>query len=192
MALNDAMPFTAATGHLLLGPVGTAKPTIANINTYMAAPSTATITGMKNIGHTNLDTGFVNDGTDATSEVRGSYQNRNLRVVTTEPATEFVAVESLQVTDAEVLAKFYGGGTVTAGEFAVPDSSTPVEQAMLLIRQDGTRNVGEWFEKVAIERNGQITWPNDSFALVPLKFTALKVTGKPIKVIISSEIVVPA
>ncbi len=189
MALNDALPFSATTGRLLTGNVGTTKPTQSQIDAYMN--SGTALTGLTDIGHTNSETGFVNDGTEATSETRGSYQNRQLKVVVTEEATEFVTTESLQVTDPLVLAMYYGGGTQTAGEFAVPQSSAPVEKAMLLIRRDGTKNVGEWFYKVAIQRNGPITYPTDSFALVPLKFTALKVTGQPLKVHISADITAP-
>lgn len=186
MALNDATPFVARTGFILLGDVGTAKPAQSAIDAYVAANTP--ITGLTDFGHTNRE-GFLNDGTEASTEVKGSYQNKNLMVVTTEEATEFVTTDSLQIDDKEVLKYYYGVGTATAGEFSVPPASgAAVEKAMLLIRSNGTKNIGEWFPKVSIARNGPITWPTDDFALVPFKFTALTASGQPLKVIISPSI----
>jgi hypothetical protein len=186
MALKDTQPFVASRGFILTGPVGTAKPTQAMIDAYVAASTP--ITGLTDLGHTNRE-GFLNDGTEATTQVRGSYQNKNLQVVTTEESTEFVTTDSLQVTDRDILKLYYGAGTATAGEFSVPPASgASAELAMLLIRTNGTKNVGEWFPKVSIQRNGPINWQVEDFALVPFRFTALQETGQPLKVIISGDI----
>ena len=103
-----------------------------------------------------------------------------------------MTTDSLQVTDPDVLRAFYGAGTVGDGRFEVPATSgAAIEAPLLLIRTNGAKNIGEYFPKVAIERNGQISWPTEDFALVPLKFTALTVTGQPRKVIISDDFVEP-
>lgn len=184
--LIDSQPFVASRGHLLLGQVGATEPTQAQIDAYIAAATP--IPGLVDIGHTNRE-GFLNDGTEATTEVKGSYQNKNLMVVTTEEATEFVTTDSLQVTDPYALTLFYGNGQAADGRFVVPPASGAAqEHSMLLIRTNGTKNIGEWFPKVSVQRNGVLNWQTEDFALMPLKFTALVATGQPLKVIISDDI----
>lgn len=187
MALIDSQPFVARRGHLLLGEVGATEPTQAEIDAFVA--SNTPITGLIDIGHTNRE-GFLNDGTEATTEIRGSYQNPNLMIVTTEEATEFVTTDSLQVTDTFALDLFYGNGTAEDGRYLVPPSSgVATEHSLLLIRTNGQGyNVGEWYPKVAVQRNGVIQYVTDDFSLMPLRFTGLQVTGQPFKVIISDNI----
>ena len=185
MALIDSQPFSAATGRLLLAETSAAEPTYAGAVAYIK--ENTPITGFEDIGHTSRD-GFLNDGTDATTEVQGSYQNESLVEVETESATSYVTTDSLQVSDPKVLDLYYGGQS-EAGKYVVPQATgTSVERSMLLIRESVQGKViAEYYPKVSVSKNGRITWPTKSFALVPLRFTILKATGKNFVEILSDD-----
>lgn len=185
MALIDSQQFITNTGRLLLAETTAAAPTYAGAVAYIK--ENTPITGFEDIGHTSRD-GFINDGTDATTEVQGSYQNENLVEVETESATSYVTTDSLQVTDPEVLDLYYGGQT-EAGKYVVPQSSGgSVERSMLLIRESAQgKVVAEYYPRVSVSKNGRITWPTKSFALIPLRFTVLKATGKNFVEILSDD-----
>lgn len=179
MALDDAAVVFPTTAHFFTGTVGSAtKPSLAAIEAFI--DSGTAISGLTELGHTSLDevVAFGSDGGD--SEVHGSLQNKSLREVFTSEAVDYFTAKSLQLKDNEILKLYYGGGDDTQpDEFALPDSPQIQERAVLMIADAASGPVGLWVEKASVKRDDTISMPSDDFTQLPLRFTYLKVSGKP-------------
>ena len=96
MALNDNAVFTAATGYVLVAPVGTAYPTAAEIEAFdPEAAENGLLAAWEEIGHTSSEDlpEFGYDGGD--TESRGTWQKKSLREVTTEAAVDLTGERGL-------------------------------------------------------------------------------------------------
>ncbi len=186
MAENDVAVITPARGYILLAPTGTTRPTPAAIDTFNPATGLAP---WVSIGHTARDElpTFGFDGGD--TEVKGTWQNAQLREVVTEVASDYVTFNAHQF-DETVLGLYYSvanGGT-TEGVFEVASApTTPIESAILIVIIDGNTNVGFWAPKVAVRREDAMELAIDEFAYMPLRATFLKNSNDPLFAWISSD-----
>lgn len=187
MAENDVAVITPARGYILLATTGTARPTPAAINTF--DPVTGLV-GWESLGHTARDElpTFGFDGGD--TEVKGTWQNAQLREVVTEVASDYVTFNAHQF-DETVLGLYYsvsGGGGSTEGVFEVSTApTTPIEKTILIVIIDGNTNVALWAPKVAIRREDAMELAIDEFAFMPLRATFLKNSTDPLFAWISND-----
>lgn len=178
MAINDNAVFTAATGYLWTAPVGTAAPTPTEL-AAIDPEDWGTTEGYVAIGHTSEgdlpEFGF--EGGD--KEVRGTWQKKNLREVSTETPVDYLLIRAQQV-DAATLAMYYGANaSSTPGVFGVESSDAPaLERALFLLLVDGDRRIGFHAAKTSIRRDESITLSTDEFATLPLRGTFMKETGE--------------
>lgn len=182
MALNDDAVLTAAVGFVYTAPVGTAAPAAADIDTLdLEDPSAwATAIGWDSLGHTSRgdmpEFGF--DGGD--TEVRGTWQKKKLREVTTEDPVDYLTL-FLQQFDETALALYYGpNASVAPGEFAVSGSAAPNELAILVIIEDGDVRIGFYAAKASVRRDDAIQLPVDEFASLPIRATFLNHNSEPL------------
>lgn len=183
MSYNDDAVFTAATGYIFTGPVGTAAPTPAEISAF--DPETFGVTelssGWTTLGHTSSEDlpEFGFEGGE--KETRGTWQKKNLREVSTETPVDYVTVKAQQF-DSETLALYYGQNTSdTPGVFSVNSSDTAsVERAFLLVIVDGNNRIGFTAAKSSIRRDESISLSPDEFGSLPLRSTFIKHTGRPL------------
>jgi hypothetical protein len=174
MALNDAAVFTAAVGYVYIADPSTAPPTPTELTTLtLEDPSGWTASGWANIGHTSRNDmpEFGFEGGD--SEIRGSWQKKKLREVTTDEPIDTLVVQLLQFDD-EALGLYYGPNqSATPGVFGVKSSSATVEKALLVAIEDGSERLGFWVPKSSIKRDDAIQLPVDDFASMPIRATFL-------------------
>jgi hypothetical protein len=166
MSLTDAAVVIPGTGHIYLSPVGTPAP--ANADTVPAAPWTDT-------GHTSRDEGLTISRDGGDSEVKGTWQNANLRE-RRDPTTWALTFTMHQV-DADVLRLFFGGGTVTEGKFSAPANPTGQEHALFVVMVDGNNRVGLYFPKVSILADDDISVDVEDFLAFPVRATVLSMSG---------------
>lgn len=178
MAINDNAVFTAATGYLWTAPAGTDAPTPAEL-ADIDPEDWGTTEGYVAVGHTSEgdlpEFGF--EGGD--KEVRGTWQKKNLREVSTETPVDYLLIRAQQV-DAATLAMYYGANaSTTPGVFGVESNDAPaLERALFLLLVDGDRRIGFHATKTSIRRDESITLSTDEFATLPLRGTFMKETGK--------------
>ncbi|ASJ79773.1 major tail protein [Mycobacterium phage Heffalump] len=173
MAENDDAVLTAAVGYVYVAPPGTAAPSPTELKTIdLADPSTWTASGWDSVGHTSRGTlpEFGFDGGD--SEVKGSWQKKKLREITTEDPIDFVTV-LLHQFDEQTLGLYYGpNGSTTAGVFGVKTGQTN-EKAVLVVIEDGDMRLGNHAHKAGVRRDDSIDLPIDDLASLPVRFTYL-------------------
>lgn len=188
MAYNESAMFMQRTVRVLLGDVEATIPLLADIKTFVTGDGSTTDpyetppTGFVDLGNTSIDTGVSFEQDDATTETRGSAQNKKIREIETAPAVERFTVVSLQPKDGDVMKLYYGGGTAAAGSFSAPRSSETAiaEKSALLVFIDGTEVLPAYCPKVSVKRNGVATFPTDDYAQIPLVGTILDPsTGSP-------------
>ncbi|ASZ75455.1 major tail protein [Mycobacterium phage Kimona] len=183
MALNDDAVLTAAVGYVYVGPVGTAvKPTATEIDTLdLEDPSAwSTATGWVSVGHTSRgdmpEFGF--DGGD--TEVRGTWQKKKLREVTTEDPVDYLTI-FLQQFDEDALTLYYGANaSTTPGEFGVSGTAAPAEKALLVVIEDRDVRIGFHASKASVRRDDAIQLPVDEFASLPVRATFLNEGSNPL------------
>lgn len=184
MDYNEDLEFMQRTVRVLLGTAEAATPALADIKTFVNGDSSATPavdpyetppTGFVDLGNTSMNNVVAFEQDDATTETRGSAQNKKQREIETAPAVERFTVNSLQPKDGDVLKMYYGGGTVATGSFSAPRSSDTAEtvKSALLVFIDGSEVYPAYCPKVSIARNGVVSFPVDDYAEVPLKGTIL-------------------
>lgn len=178
MALNDSAVFTAARGFIFTAPVGTASPSVAEIDGF--DPATG-LTGWENIGHTSREDlpEFGFDGGD--TEVRGSWQNESLEEVQTEVVTDYVTINLHQFDD-QGLGLYYSteNASTEAGRFSVMTTTgKPLQRALCVVVMDGEDRIGFWAPKASMRREDAITMAVDEFAVLPIRATFLKQEGMP-------------
>ncbi|ASJ79537.1 major tail protein [Mycobacterium phage Kalnoky] len=176
MALNDDAVLTAAVGYVYTAPVGTAAPTPAQLKTLnLTDTGLWTPTGWDSIGHTSRgdmpEFGF--DGGD--TEVRGSWQKKKLREVTTEDPVDYLTL-FLHQFDEQAFELYYGANaSTTPGVFGVSAASgDPTEKAFLVVIVDGDERVGFHAHKASVRRDDAIQLPTDDFAALPVRATFLQ------------------
>ena len=178
MAYNDDAVFTAATGYIFTAPAGTESPAptaLAGID----PENYGTAEGWVPLGHTSQgelpEFGF--EGGD--KEVRGTWQKKNLREVSTETPVDYLIVRAQQV-DAATLALYYGANAASEpGVFGVENSESPaLERALFLLLVDGANRIGFHAPKASIRREESIALSTDEFATLPLRATFMKMTGQ--------------
>lgn len=139
-------------------------------STVLAAPN-----GWSTVGHTARDDlpEFGFDGGD--TEVRGTWQNENLREVVTKPISDFLTI-FLQQWDMESLTLYYGQDAAKqSGVFGVKGGTpTPVERALFIVIVDGETKIGFYAPKASIKRDDSISLATDEFASLPIRATFLK------------------
>lgn len=177
MAINDNAVFTAAVGYIWTAPVGTAAPSPEDLAAIDPEDWGAT-EGYVTIGHTSQgdlpEFGF--EGGD--KEVRGTWQKKNLREVSTETPVDYLLIRAQQV-DAATLALYYGANAATdPGVFGVENNDAPaLERALFLLLVDGDRRIGFHAPKASVRREESIALATDEFATLPLRATFMKETG---------------
>lgn len=179
MALNDNAVFTAATGYVLVAPVGTAYPTVAEIEAFdPEAEDNGLLAAWEEIGHTSSEDlpEFGYDGGD--TESRGTWQKKSLREVTTDPAVDYVTI-GLQQFDQTTLEYYFGPNvSVEDGVYGIDRSDAPaIERAILIIVIDGNNKMAFAATKASIRRDDSIEMATDEFATMPVRATFLKQTG---------------
>lgn len=182
MALNDNAVLTAAVGYVYTAPVGTAPITPSALKTAnLEVTSGWTPTAWSLLGHTSRNDmpEFGFDGGD--SEVKGTWQRKKLREVTTEEPVDYLTI-FLQQFDEDALDLYYGqNDSSTKGIFAVAGSGNPVvEKALLVVIQDGTFRIGFHAHKASIKRDDAIQLPVDDLASLPVKATFLQHNSNPL------------
>jgi hypothetical protein len=174
MAQNDAAVFTAAVGYVYVGAPSTAAPSPSELTTLdLLDTSSWTATGWDDLGHTSRNDmpefGFEGGET----EIRGSWQKKKLREVSTEDPIDYLTIQLLQF-DSDALGLYYGpNASSTSGVFGVKGSSNSVEKAGLVIIEDGTERLGFWVPKASVKRDDAIQLPIDDFASMPVRLTFL-------------------
>jgi hypothetical protein len=144
-----------------------------------ATGATATVAsapnGFSTVGHTARDDlpewGF--DGGD--TEVRGTWQNENLREVVTKPISDYLTI-FLQQFDMQSFELYYGQDAAKqSGVFGVKGGTpAPVERALLIIIVDGETKIAFYAPKASIKRDDSISLATDEFASLPIRATFLK------------------
>ena len=131
--------------------------------------------GWSTLGHTSRDDlpEFGFDGGD--TEVRGTWQNENLREVVTQPIADYLTI-LLQQFDTQSFELYYGKDSAkAAGVFGVASgTATPVEKALLIIIVDGETKIGFYSPKASMRRDDSISLATDEFASLPVRATFLK------------------
>lgn len=163
-----------SAGFLYLAPLGTGKPTTADI----IDAATLAAAGWVHVGWLHEDgpafTGF--DGT--TTKHYGWNAVAPIRAITrvTEPQVEV----SLLQWNVENLQLYFPGATYDAGSrtLTVPESGNPEEQELLLVVIDGDDYMALWIGKTTHRGGGSFTFPGDGLAPIPLVFDCLS-TGDP-------------
>ncbi|AGR46437.1 major tail protein [Mycobacterium phage Odin] len=174
MAENDDAVLTAAVGYVYVGAAGTAPPTPALLKTLdLSKPeSWVGATGWASVGHTSRGTlpEFGFEGGD--SEVKGSWQKKKLREITTEDPIDYVTV-LLHQFDEQSLGLYYGpNASETPGVFGVKTGQTN-EKAVLVVIEDGDMRLGQHAHKAGVRRDDAIELPIDDLAALPVRFTYL-------------------
>ena len=182
MALNDNAVLTAAVGYVYTAAVGTAAPSASSLKTInLESPSTWTPTTWSVLGHTSRNDmpEFGYDGGD--SEVKGTWQRKKLREVTTEEPVDYLTLFLSQF-DESALELYYGDNAVsTKGQFAVSGSgNTVLEKALLVVIEDGTFRLGFHAHKASIKRDDAIQLPIDDLASLPVRATFLQHNTNPL------------
>lgn len=178
MSFNDDAVFTAATGYVFTGPVGTEAPTPEELTTI--DPETYGVdAGWVPLGHTSEEDlpEFGFEGGE--KETRGTWQKKNFREVSTDTPVDYLLLRPQQF-DSATLALYYGQNVATEpGVFGVDSSdSAAVERALLLLLIDGDARIGFTAPKASIRRDESIALATDSFGTLPLRATFMKETGK--------------
>lgn len=188
MAENDNAVLTAAVGYVYTAPVGTAAPTPAQLNGLtLNNPASWAVSGWTSVGHTSRGSlpEFGFDG--GSSEVKGSWQKKKLREITTEDPVDYVTV-TLHQFDEQALELYYGpNASSTPGVFAVTTGQVN-EKALLIVIEDGDVRLGHHAFKASVKRDDAIDLPIDDFASFPVRFTYLDYLTNPPFTWIASEL----
>lgn len=175
MSENDDAVLTAAVGYIYVNAVGSAAPAPADLKTIdLTDPSTwgTGFTGWKTVGHTSRGTlpEFGFEGGD--SEVKGSWQKKKLREITTEDPIDYLTVVLHQF-DEDALSLYYGpNASDTEGVFGVKTGQTN-EKAVFVVIEDQDFRLGHHALKTSVKRDDAIELPIDDLAALPVRFTYL-------------------
>lgn len=173
MAENDDAVLTAAVGYVYVAEEGTQAPTPAQLKTInLKNPATWAVSGWKSVGHTSRGTlpEFGYEGGD--SEVKGSWQKKKLREISTDDPIDHLVV-ILHQFDEDSLSLYYGpNASTTPGVFGVKTGQTN-EKAVFVVIEDGDLRLGHHVFSASAKRDEAIELPIDDLAALPVKFTYL-------------------
>jgi hypothetical protein len=176
MSQNDEAVLTAAVGYVYVhDTVGAAAPTPAALKSIdLDNPASWAASGWRSVGHTSRNElpefGFEGGGT----EMRGSWQKKKLREITTEDPIDFLTV-FLHEFDENALSLYYGENTSAApGVFGVKTTNDPNEKAFLVVIEDGDFRLGHRVPKANVRRDDSIQLPIDDLAALPIRATYLE------------------
>lgn len=140
------------------------------------ATQTQATNGWTTVGHTSREDmpEFGFDGGD--TEIRGTWQNEQLREVTTEAEVDYLTLHLHQL-DKQSFELYYGeNASNVPGVFGVAAGVRKrLERALLIIIVDGDVRVGFYAPKSSVRREDAIGLPVDGFATLPIRATFLKV-----------------
>lgn len=174
MAQNDDAVLLAAVGYVYTAPVGTPAPTPAQLKTVnLDNPASWPVAGWESTGHTSEEDlpEFGFDGGD--TEVKGSWQKKKLREITTEEIADYVIV-NLNQFDETALSLYYGANQSSApGVFGVRSGSVTNERAFLIVIVDGDGRLGFHAHKASLRRDDAISLATDEFGALPVRATFL-------------------
>jgi hypothetical protein len=173
MSENDDAVLNAAVGYVFVAEPGTPAPTPAALKTLnLKNPASWAATGWDSTGHTSRATlpEFGYEGGD--SEVKGSWQKKKLKEITTEDPIDFATI-ILHQFDEGSLGLYYGpNASATPGMFGV-DTSQTNEKAVFIVIVSGETRLGHWVPRSNAKRDDSIDLPIDDLAALPVKFTYL-------------------
>lgn len=139
---------------------------------------TTPVTGWEPVGHTSRNDmpEFGFEGGD--KEVRGTWQNAQLREVQTETPADYLTL-FLHQFDTKSFSLYYGpNASETPGVFGISGEDNVNERAFLVIIVDGDEKVGFYAAKASVRRDDAIQMPVDDFASLPVRATFLKMPGR--------------
>lgn len=139
---------------------------------------TTALVGWTPVGHTSRNDmpEFGFEGGD--KEVRGTWQNAQLREVQTETPADYLTL-FLHQFDTKSFELYYGpNASVTSGVFGVSGEETTNEKAFLVIIVDGDEKIGFYAPKASVRRDDAIQMPVDDFASLPIRATFLKMPAR--------------
>lgn len=179
MAYKDDAVFIAGRGAVLIAPVGTKRPELSEVRSWLEEGATGEIGEFHPLGYTSIDDLPSFDSDVEGGEKKGAWENDSLRL-TRITSTDTITITPIQWSE-EPLKHRFGPGRVQAesGYFEVPDVYTSTEVAMLVIIIDGNNFAILHMGKVASSPEGGIEFDAENFSGLPVKYTILKQSGTP-------------
>lgn len=144
----------------------------------LGASVATALNGWTPVGHTSRNDmpEFGFEGGD--KEVRGTWQNAQLREVQTETPADYLTL-FLHQFDTKSFELYYGpNASMTSGVFGVSGEETTNEKAFLVIIVDGDEKIGFYAPKASVRRDDAIQMPVDDFASLPIRATFLKMPAR--------------
>jgi len=146
-----------------------------------AAPKVAEVSqpnGWRAIGHTAEDTlpEFGFEGGEY--EAKGSWQKRALREIQTEAPADYVVVNLIQFDDGTFRYYYGENASKVKGTFGVSSDAKPVEEAFMVITEDGARRLAWASPKASIRRDAAIEMSREDFAMMPIRATFMDYPGR--------------
>ena len=194
MSVNDAAVLVGAVGYVYTADVDTAAPLHGELATLDPELSSGwTATGWTSVGHTSRgdlpEFGYEGGNT----EIRGSWQNQQLREVTTDIEADYLTVYLHQF-DENALGLYYGeDGGSTEGEFEVYGGiDTVAEKATLVVIIDGDFRLGFYAPKASIRREEAVQLSIDDLGALPIRASFLKSGSLPLYKWINGTLFNPA
>lgn len=113
------------------------------------------------------------------SEVKGTWQKKNLRTVETDPPVDYVTMKLHQF-DMDVMEKYYGkNDSKVANVFGKDNPGTgTVEKALMMVIVDGSFSLAFGAAKASFTRDEAVSLSTDDMSVLPLKATFLKHPGR--------------
>lgn len=174
---NDDAVVIPGRGAVLIAEAGTEAPTSDELQQWVKEGAVGALGSFFPIGHTSLDE-LPEIETDVEGgEVKGSWENRALRT-TPIKLEESITVQPIQWTETPLKHRF-GPGTIEVekGHFVVPEVYSAQKVSILVVIMDGDRGFGIHYWLAETAPGGSISFSEDEFAALPVKYTILTYTG---------------
>lgn len=174
--------FQPGRGGIFVAPVGTEPPTLSQFKAYIDGDDRNARLGeaWEPIGYTSADELPQISAETEGGETMGVWEDPAFRVsaITT---TESVIVTPVQWGLATIRRRYGKGATLDGdtGRVLKPATYEPVEEALMVVYQDGDRFLANHFWRAATAPEGEIKAETDSFMGAPVKYTPLGMEGKP-------------
>lgn len=142
--------------------------------------SISAVNGWEPIGHTSLENPVEPGNEGGESEVKGSWQKKQLKEVETEAPVDYIIVRLLQF-DPDTLAYYYGeNASKVEGVYAFSGTTKAVEKAFLMVMVDGSFRIGMSAAKASFRRDDSIELDPENFAELPVRATFVSHPGRPL------------
>lgn len=176
MALDDTSVTLPGKGFVFMAAAGTEIPVATQAALDALDLTSNTIaTGWSNFGHTSRENNVTIDSDVNEGDVKGSWQNANLRKVA-DTVTRTLAIGSLQMTN-ETLELYYAGGDSTEPDIFWAKGDAPQERAVFVALVDGAERSGFYQPRVSFGADGGVEMDPENFLEFSLKGTFLDQTG---------------